>query len=110
MTVFRNYFNVAIGLSILICVLALISPVAGQLKGITRDVTIVNAANKPVPVVTANTSSDPVFVRDVDSARQPFQTTLLISAMAANDSNNSASFVTPNNKRVVIEWISVSGG
>jgi len=68
----------------------------------------------PSAIQIASSASRPVWIRDVDSARQPFQTAAAITVPAGQLLGNGQLTTVPKGQRLVIEyvsaWISLPAG
>ena len=122
----KNLLVVFLGIAALVAAVGIIIPrsTQGQAGINSKDVNVVNTptvqaqqsgswtvglAGTPT-VSVGSTADDPVWVRDVDDARQPYlsQTFADFTAGAPTASGNFAA--VPAGKRLVVEHVSVYGG
>src|SRR5437867_3289252 len=89
----KNYLSTAVSFVVLVSALVLMNPSTSHSQTSNKDVRVVNTTAEPVPV------------RDVDNARQPFQEVALV-VIPASSSSASSTFTVPAGKRLVIEYVS----
>jgi hypothetical protein len=78
------------------------------------EVIVKNTTSNPVPVKSIGTTAvkvnnpatTPVWVQDVNEARQPIQKTILVSMPNGQEFKSKDMYVVPFGKRLVIEYVS----
>ena len=122
----KNLIIVFFGITVLVGLIGAVVPTTtqGQGGGSSKDVNVVNSPTVQAqqsgawnvgitgtPTVNIDsTTANPVWVRDVNDARQPYLSQTFADFTAGEATASGTFSVVPTGKRLVVEHVSVYGG